>query len=244
MEQALSRVRRIKTLVAGSGSAFEGLDEAAAAELDRAVCAAIAAAVDVKGKPLDAFERLASWAGRMESARPIELFTVNYDVLIESGLEELGIPYFDGFVGSIRGRFTPDLVEPTIGRSNRELPAGFVRLWKLHGSVNWMEATVNGRDELVRVGSPVGTAAAIYPSDEKYEESRRLPFVALMDRFRRALVEPETITLICGYSFGDEHLNEMIFDAAHRHPRSEVVASASVILIHFSRRRRRTPGTL
>ena len=45
-----------------------------------------------------------------------------------------------------------------------------------------------------------------------------------MDRFRHALEEPETITLITGYSFGDQHLNEIIFDAAQRHPRSETVA--------------------
>ena len=223
LEQALSRLRRIRSLVATGGS-FEGLDEASAAELDRQVCEAITKAVDIAGKPTDAFERLASWAGRTESQRAIELFTVNYDLLIETGLEEVGVPYFDGFVGSIRGRFTPDLVEPTPGRSTRELPAGFVRLWKLHGSVNWTESAVGGRKEIVRIGSPVGHAVAIYPSDEKYDESRRVPFVTLMDRFRRALVEPETITLVTGYSFGDEHLNEMIFDAARRHPRSEVVA--------------------
>lgn len=223
LEQALSRLRRIRSLVAGGGT-FEGLTEAAAADLDRKVCEAITKAVDITGKPTDAFERLASWAGRMESQRPIELFTVNYDLLIEAGLEEVGVPYFDGFIGAIHGRFTPDLVEPTPGRSSRELPPGFVRLWKLHGSVNWTEAAIGGRNEIVRIGSAVGHAVAIYPSDEKYEESRRVPFVALMDRFRRALVEPETITLVSGYSFGDEHLNEMIFDAARRHPRSEVVA--------------------
>jgi hypothetical protein len=32
---------------------------------------------------------------------------------------------------------------------------------------------------------------------------------------------PETLMMISGYSFGDEHLNEMIFDAAQRRPRSE-----------------------
>ena len=75
----------------------------------------------------------------------------------------------------------------------------------------------------VRTALAADDAVAIYPSDEKYEDSRRLPFVALMDRFRRALLEPETITLVAGYSFGDAHLNEMLFDAAQRHPRSEVV---------------------
>jgi hypothetical protein len=40
---------------------------------------------------------------------------------------------------------------------------------------------------------------------------------------RRSLHENETLTIITGYSFGDEHLNEMIFDAALRCERSEFV---------------------
>jgi hypothetical protein len=160
----------------------------------------------------------------METHRPIEIFTVNYDLLIEAGLEEVGVPYFDGFVGSVRGRFLAELIEPRDGRADLQLPSGFVRLWKLHGSTNWSTTSVGTRQEIVRTAVPAPSAVAIYPSDEKYEESRRVPFVALMDRFRRALLEPETITLVSGYSFGDDHLNELLFDAAQRHPRSEVVA--------------------
>ena len=44
------------------------------------------------------------------------------------------------------------------------------------------------------------------------------------DRLRRALNEPETLMLLSGYAFGDEHLNELIFDAARRRPRSEFIA--------------------
>ena len=71
---------------------------------------------------------------------------------------------------------------------------------------------------------PEGLPAAIYPSDTKYDESRRVPFVVLQDRFRRALHQPETLMLISGYSFSDEHLNELIFDAATRRERSEFIA--------------------
>jgi hypothetical protein len=87
-------------------------------------------------------------------------------------------------------------------------------------------AVPSGHSEVVRLGLPVSgdTPAAIYPSDTKYEESRRVPFVVLQDRLRRALYQPETLMLITGYSFGDDHLNEMIFDAARHRPRSEVVA--------------------
>jgi hypothetical protein len=52
------------------------------------------------------------------------------------------------------------------------------------------------------------------PSDAKYEESRRVPFVVLHDRLRRALQQPETLVIIAGYLFSDDDLNELIFDAA------------------------------
>ena len=31
------------------------------------------------------------------------------------------------------------------------------------------------------------------------------------------------MTLVSGYSFGDQHLNELLFDAARRYPRSEII---------------------
>jgi len=135
----------------------------------------------------------------------------------------MAVPYFDGFVGHIRARFRPELVDAVDPSSLGALPGSFVRLWKLHGSVNWEENTTSEHRQIIRLGSPAtkGTTAAIYPSDEKYDQSRRVPFVVLMDRFRRALEMPETFTLISGYSFSDQHLNEMIFDAARTHPRSE-----------------------
>ena len=82
----------------------------------------------------------------------------------------------------------------------------FVRLWKLHGSVNWVRSD---DDQIVRIGQPAkDLPAAIYPSDAKYEESRRVPFLVLQDRLRRALHQPETIVLVSGFSFADDHLNE------------------------------------
>lgn len=224
LEEVISRLRRLRALLE-DGEELGGLSAATAEDLDRKICAAIVDAVDTSGADLGAFVRLASWAARMETETPVELFTVNYDLLIERGLEQLGVPYFDGFVGGVAAPFAPELVEPRDVPSQRSMPPGFVRLWKLHGSTNWRARDINGTRTTVRVAdSSAEGAAAIYPSDEKYDEARRVPFVVLMDRFRRALVEPETITLATGYSFGDAHLNEMLFDAARRHPRSEVVA--------------------
>ena len=222
LEEGLTRLRRIRALL-GEGEEFAGFSAASAESLEFKITEEIINHLSSPTPDLGPAVAFASWAAGDFYTRPIEVFTVNYDLLIELGLESVGANYFDGFVGSIGGRFRPELIESRPGRSDEAMPNSFVRLWKLHGSLNWRVQADGG---VVRTGAPVPQQqmAAIYPSDEKYDQSRRVPFVVLHDRFRRALAEPESVTLICGYSFGDAHLNEVIFDAAVRFPRSEIVA--------------------
>jgi hypothetical protein len=224
-EEALSRVRRIETLLRDASGKVDGLNAGAAAALDRDVCRLIVKHLQEAKVELEPMLRFVAWAAQAEYDQPLELFTVNYDLLLETALEEFGIPYFDGFVGTLRARFRTDLVEASPQDAGDWLPAFLVRLWKLHGSVNW-EWEAGERAEVVRLGAsvPSGSPAAIYPSDMKYEESQRVPFVVLQDRFRRALQTPETLVLVTGYSWGDGHLNEMLFDAAKRRPRTELVS--------------------
>lgn len=224
LEEVLSRWRRIAAVVEGDDR-IDGLDAAAAASLDARVCQLIVEHLSIDDAELNPVLRFAAWAARADYVQPLELFTVNYDLLIETALEQQGVAYFDGFVGTLRGAFRTDLVEASPADDDVWLPRFLVRLWKLHGSVNWAwESDKHSR--IVRLGSPVGegSPAAIYPSDAKYEESRRVPFIVLQDRLRRALHEPETLMLVTGYSWADEHLNELFFEAARRRPRSEIVA--------------------
>lgn len=223
LEEVLSRLRRIRSLLDG-GKSFEGFTETSARELDRKICAALVEIL-VAGTPdISSYKRLAIWANHARYRHPVEIFTVNYDLLTEHGLESESVFYFDGFVGTIEGRFRADLVDK-IDKTEAidALPPSCVRLWKLHGSVNWaLRDTGASAMSVVRLGIPEPSMAAIYPSDEKYNDSRRMPFIALQDRFRRALAVPESLTIICGYSFGDQHLNEILFDAAALEPRSEI----------------------
>lgn len=241
IEQALSRLRRIAALVTGDET-IDGLTAERAGCLDAAVCQGIVRALEIEGADLEPARNLAAWAARADYHSPLEIFTVNYDLLLETALESLGVPYFDGFVGNLKARFRTELVEATPTADTESVPPLFVRLWKLHGSVNWM------RDEdqkIVRIGRPVseGRAAAIYPSDAKYEESRRVPFVVLQDRLRRSLYQPESFVIISGYSFQDAHLNELIFDAARRRPRTETVAFChSSPTANLIREAQRTPN--
>jgi SIR2-like domain len=214
LEEGLSWLRRVAALLA-PGQTFDAMSREEAITLDAEITRIVVEAVTAEPTTLDPYVALATFAGGGFYQRPVEVFTVNYDLLIERGLEHTAVPYFDGYIGSIHGRFRPELIDDATA-----LPARFVRLWKLHGSVNWLEDSDLG---VVRVGAPVtdGRAAAVYPSEEKYADSRRVPFVVLQDRLRRALAEAEGLLVVSGYSFGDQHLNEILFDSARQHPRSD-----------------------
>lgn len=226
LDQALSRLRRIAALLDdGGGETIDGFTARSAAALDHEVCRLIVA-LDLGSADLTPMLRFAAWAARADYHLPVELFTINYDLLVETALESLGVPYFDGFVGALRARFRTELVEAAAGDTDDWLPSFLVRLWKLQGSVHWSWDSDN-RTEVVRLGGGCSLMAGPLrftpPWDAKYDESRRVPFLVLQDRLRRALNHPETLMLISGYSFGDEHLNEMLFDAARRRPRSELI---------------------
>jgi hypothetical protein len=224
LEAGLTRLRRIASLLEG-GEEFGRFTRDKALALEQAITGAVATVITNTHTDLDAHLQLAAWAASASYHLPLEVFTVNYDLLLERAFEQIGLGYFDGFVGNLEGRFRADLVDAVDPTLPDALPGTFVRLWKLHGSINWAVVTTGNTRRIVRLGvpAPTGSAAAIYPSEEKYDASRRLPYVALMDRLRRALQQPESLTVICGYSFRDQHINEVIFDAALRHPRSETV---------------------
>lgn len=227
IEQVLTRLRLIAEAVRESTQKVDGITSAEAQALDKAVCGIIAEIMTKTNVDLSHHEKLAVWIGLNQYDRPVELFTTNYDLLLEKGLEASKTPYFDGFIGVFGGHFRSDLVDEDIAHPDARPPKRWVRLWKLHGSVSWVQEVKGGVTDIVRVGMdgavPPAAVLAIYPSMQKYEESRRMPFVALADRLRRSLALPETLVLTCGYSFGDQHINELLFDSARFYARSEVV---------------------
>ena len=223
LEEALSRIRRISALLGSGEDTVNGLTAERANKLDNTVCRIIVEALRIEdAENLTPVDCLAAWVARANYRQPVELFTLNYDLLLETALEKMRAPYFDGFIGTLEARFDTELSEAPSGPNTESMPAFFARLWKLHGSVNW---AWNDDREIVRLGYEVPAeadrTAAIYPSDAKYEESRRVPFVVLQDIFRKTLHQPETLVMITGYSFGDDHINEQLFHAATRRQRSE-----------------------
>ena len=181
--------------------------------LDADICNIIADKVGVSlPTHVCSYNRFAAWAGGIQRMVPLEIFTPNYDLLVEEAFERLGIPLFDGFVGSREPFFDIASIEQDA------IPPRWNRLWKLHGSINWQKRDDGGVFRVSQKAAP--GKAMIYPSHLKYDQSRRMPYLAMIDRLRaffrpvkadgRGLGPP--ILVISGYSFSDDHINEVILD--------------------------------
>ncbi len=210
IEDVLTHLRALR-YVAGKetvrGLTAENLDL-----LDAEICQCIYELVN-KELPDTAtpYHRIAAWIDAIGRERPVEIFTTNYDLLMEQAFEDFRVPYFDGFAGARRPFFDLRAMEED------SLPPRWARLWKLHGSINWHQIPGKG---VFRGQNPDGNDVkrVIHPSHLKYEESRRMPYLAMMDRLRAFLKQPTATLLLSGYSFRDEHINEVIVQGLQSTP--------------------------
>ncbi len=148
--------------------------------------------------------KFADWICDTTRKNCVEVFTTNYDYLFEIAFERNGMPYFDGFIGSFTPSFHSYTVEDDI------LLNGWTKLWKLHGSLGWEydEQT----KKFIR-GNKDSGKIVVYPSTFKYDKSKKQPYVSFLDRLNRFAKTDDTVLMICGYAFGDEHINETILNA-------------------------------
>jgi hypothetical protein len=224
VENVLSKVR-MKIDAIGEGETLVGLSREQLSDIESTICATIAETVIPdegtipERTPHDDF---ASWVKKVNRTAPLEIFTTNYDILFERAFEAWRVPIFDGFVGAYQPFFYPECLD-----DDDLLPKSrWVRLWKLHGSVNWRLNDGAFGKRLVR-SQPSKSGEFILPSHRKYDESRKQPYVAYMDRLSRIVNLEHALLITCGYSFGDEHINAMLYGALDNRN------TANVIVLQF-----------
>jgi len=211
VEQVLTHIRSLCEVI-GNGS-IDGLSKATLNGIDEEICRLTTEIVKARLPGDDTpFHHLATWIADVQRAHAVEIFTSNYDLLMEQALEQRLAPYFDGFVGSDSTFFDVASMEQDA------LPARWSRLWKVHGSINWWR-TNNGNIER-RKDWVAGDRQMIYPSHLKYDQSRRLPYLAMLDRLKTFLARDQAVLVTCGYSFTDQHLNEIILQGLEGNPKS------------------------
>ena len=172
-----------------------------------------------------------SFASRTGTRDRLNIFTTNYDRLIEAGADVAGLRLIDRFVGALSPVFRSSRIDvdmhynpPGIRGEPRYLE-GVARFTKLHGSLDW----INVNNDIRRIGLPFGaeslkpfletaglstdySSLMIYPNSAKDRETAEYPYVELFRDFAAALCKPNSTLVTYGYSFGDDHINRVIRD--------------------------------
>ncbi len=158
----------------------------------------------------------ARWVSNASRKNAVEVFTTNYDYLFEIGFESKKLSYFDGFVGGYKPFFDPVSVE------NDYLIPKWTRLWKLHGSLGW--GYDDKEERIIRSREISDDGIVIYPSMLKYDDSRKQPYSSYIERLSSFIKKDDGVLFICGYSFGDEHINDTIINALAQSKSTTVIA--------------------
>ncbi|MCW4354167.1 SIR2 family protein [Hoyosella sp. YIM 151337] len=189
---------------------------------------------------------LMSFASRTGNRDRLNIFTTNYDRLIEVGAELAGLHLLDRFVGSVTPMFRSSRLDldlhynPPGIRGEPRFVEGVVRFTKLHGSIDW----ISKGQAIRRVGIPYGAkiinpyleapglngvsanSLMIFPNAAKDRETAEYPYVELFRDFAAAIARPNSTIVTYGYSFGDDHINRVIRDAL-------TIPSTHLVIISF-----------
>ncbi len=190
---------------------------------------------------------LMSFASRTGTRDRLNIFTTNYDRLIEAGAELAGLHLLDRFVGNLTPLFRSSRLDldmhynpPGIRGEPRYLE-GVARFTKLHGSLDWAQVD----DDIRRFGLPFGAdkidpylqapslksvtchQLMIYPNSAKDRETADYPYVELFRDLAAAICRPNSTLVTYGYSFGDEHINRIIRDML-------TIPSTHLVIISYS----------
>ncbi|MCX6168697.1 MAG: SIR2 family protein [Ignavibacteriales bacterium] len=232
IEAILNQVRLIRQITSDNKTnSYDGLNGERAKQLDKAICEAIykiISSAEIKAD-LSIAKGFISWLNWISRDFTKEIFTTNYDLIFERAFENLLIPFYDGFVGSHEPFFAHESLD---GKSNYDRPpVSWIRLWKLHGSLGWFWKLNDDKKthRVIRLSDGAkekfpDAELVIYPSRDKYESSRKQPFTSFFDRLKEFLLSGEGIFIISGYSFSDDHINEVIFNSLNQNNRLHIIS--------------------
>lgn len=143
--------------------------------------------------------------GKPASDQTVDYLVLNYDTALEDALALECVSYADGMDGGATAWWRPEIFE------RQWLSA---RVFKLHGSIDWRELPDNPLPRRIGTSLEIDTAEdqriLIWPASTKYRETQLDPYAQLLERARNVL-RPSTgshrVLVICGYGFGDVHIN-------------------------------------
>lgn len=157
----------------------------------------------------------------------INIFTTNNDLFNETALDSINVNYINGFIGGLNKFFNPAFFNYSFSKrmdtsiDKYEPVENMVYLYKLHGSINWIEDKSNKNSffdisEIVsknEIEYKEDNNILIYPTPTKQDKSLGSPYTELFREFQKKLLEQHSVLFIIGYGFNDSHVNNIIHQA-------------------------------
>lgn len=148
---------------------------------------------------------------------PISVFTTNYDLFSEIALDELGFQYNNGFSGTYKRKFNPISYAYTyvenmnLNKNIWERVPTFFNLIKLHGSISW---TRNDGQVWEHDHTDISDedTVMIYPTPLKDRTTLMTPYSDLFRAMENRIVQKNSVLVVLGYSFSDDHINRVILN--------------------------------
>lgn len=177
---------------------------------------------------------------RSLNLKRVNIFTTNYDLAFDNAFDRLSVNYINGFSGFHNRYFKPETFEydiffpgsTTQGKVQRIEKV--LRYFKIHGSLTWVnrEPSANcvyGIEELpmelIRKNEQYDSLM-IYPTTVKKSYTLDYPYSELFRQFSISIAQPQSVLITFGYSFSDEHINDLIYQAL-------TIPSFTLIIVDF-----------
>ncbi len=150
------------------------------------------------------------------TAESVDVFSLNYDLCIERAFMEHSLTFVNGFT---ENGWTPSAFQ-----------SAEMRLFKMHGSLDWVEDEVHGicsvsipRHQFADDFEGQKPPLLIFGTDAKL--TGKEPFLTLLHSFSARLHDSDVLIVI-GYSFQDDYLNEIIEQRMNRNTRLKIIVAS------------------
>ena len=152
---------------------------------------------------------------KTELSNKINIVTTNYDLFNEYSLESNRIVYSTGFENNLYRNFNVNsFKQRVVDDTNRykdvwQPTSKEANLLKIHGSINW---TSDEGGQLIQkdIFKQSDEEIIIYPTMLKHRQTAQAPYSELFREFANVLQVPNTVLIVMGYGFPDEHINNII----------------------------------
>lgn len=198
------------------------------AEIEKTIFSEINVDIESHPKILEFYKKFYQKVSlRNKDLSRINIFTTNNDLFNETALDSINVNYINGFIGGLNKFFNPAFFNYSFSKrmdtsiDKYEPVENMVYLYKLHGSINWIEDKSNKNSffdisEIVsknEITYKEDNNVLIYPTPTKQDKSLGSPYTELFREFQKKLLEPHSVLFIIGYGFNDSHVNNIIHQA-------------------------------